>query len=93
MEQVFGFDEPIHAVVIGASGGIGGAFVSALLARKEVEQVVATRSCEPNDLAATLVIDGTLGDFCLADESVDHGVAMPFTKSLEYGDGTLRLAP
>ena len=42
MEQVFGFDKPIKAVVIGASGGIGGAFVSALLERSEVEQVMAT---------------------------------------------------
>ena len=42
MEQVFGFNEPINAVVIGASGGIGGAFVSALLDQKEVERVVAT---------------------------------------------------
>ena len=56
---------PLHAVVIGASGGIGGAFVEALAARDGVASVTAL-SRHPADAALARV---TTGHIDLLDEA------------------------
>lgn len=50
-------NEPLHAVVIGASGGIGGALVEALAAREDVASVTAL-SRRPSAAASTKVVAG-----------------------------------
>ena len=58
-------DSPLHAVVIGASGGIGGALVEALLARNDVAAVTAL-SRRP---AGALPARATGGHIDLLDEA------------------------